>query len=279
MRRFILVFLLTSSILYANINAIVSIVPQKMFVEAIGGEKIDVTVMVKPGSPPNTYEPKPSQMRDISNADIYFTIGVPFEKVWLERFKSQNRDMQIVHTAKGVKKLEMKSCSCADDEHHNHGKKDPHIWTTPKNVKIIAQNIYSSLIKQDRQNEEYFRANLDKFLQHADDTDKKIRAILGQQQRKFMVFHPAWGYFAKEYNLIQMPIEIEGKEPKPKELKQLIQQAKKEGISAIFTAPEFSEKTAKQIANELKIPVIKISPLNENWSENLINFARIISKN
>lgn len=280
MKKVIFIVLFAGSILHANINIVVSIVPQKTFVEAIGGEKVNTTVMVKQGSSPHTYEPKPSQMIAISNADVYFAIGVEFEKAWLDRFQNQNRAMKIVDASYGIDKIEMQkhSCSChKHDKHDKHKRKDPHVWTTPQNVKIIAQNIYNTLKKLDNANESYYRANLDRFLQHLDVVDAEIRAILSQGNMKFMVFHPAWGYFAKEYNLIQIPIEVEGKNPKPRELKHLIQKAKKQSVSVVFTSPEFSDKIAKQIANELSIPVVKISPLDEQWSKNLINFAQAIT--
>ena len=280
MKKVILVLLFVCSILDAKINGVVSILPQQTFLEAIGGDKVNVTLMIKPGNSPHTYEPKPSQMKDISKADVYFSIGVEFEKVWLERFKNQNQNMKVIDISKGIEKIDMvehghnHSNHDEDDDHEN---KDPHIWTSPKNVKIIANNIYNSLIQLDSSNKNYYKTNLDKFLQHIDSTDKKIKTILDQKNIIFMVFHPSWGYFAKDYNLIQVAIEIEGKNPKPRELKHLIEEAKEENINVIFTSPEFSDALALQLANELKIPVIKISPLSESWSENLINFAKAIA--
>lgn len=273
--------------LYANVNAVVSILPQTTFVKAIGGDKVDVSLMVKPGNSPHTYEPKPSQMMDISNADIYFSIGVEFEKVWLPKFANQNKKMKIVNIGKGVEKMEMAKHHHEEENHHEehvshhhkHGSFDPHIWTNPNNVKIIARNILKYLIKIDKKNEEYYENNYETFLQSLKDTDRKIKDMLKETKRgaKFMVFHPAWGYFAKQYCLTQIPIEIEGKTPKPKDIIKLIKEAKKQNIQAILTAPEFSDKVAKQIAKELDIKVVKIGALNPKWSENLINLAKIIS--
>ncbi len=293
MRKIFITFILGfTTLTYANVNAIVSILPQQNFVKAIGGEKVNISLMVKPGNSPHTYEPKPSQMRDISKADIYFSIGVEFEKAWLPKFMNQNKKMKIANISKGIKKIDMVKHSHGEkkhqdhDEHahdnhghdHEHESKDPHVWTTPKNVTIIAKNIYKYLIKIDKSNQEYYKQNLDNFIAHINDTDKKIKFLLQDlpKNTKFLVFHPSWGYFAKEYNLTQVAIEIEGKSPKPKELTHLIEEAKEEKIQAIFTSPEFSDTIANQLANELKIPVIKISPLNENWSENLKTFAKAL---
>ncbi|WP_024955115.1 metal ABC transporter solute-binding protein, Zn/Mn family [Sulfurospirillum arcachonense] len=287
MKKIILImFLCCNSLLFANLNTIVSILPQQTFVKAIGGDKVDVSLMVKPGNSPHTYEPKPSQMKDIAEADIYFTIGVEFEDAWLDKFSNQNKQMIISDSTIGIKKIAMKSHHHGGDheEHHekneeHHDGKDPHTWTSPKNVEIIAKNIYNELIKIDAENTNYYKKNLDKFLIKIHNTDREIQNILRNTPKntKFLVFHPSWGYFAKEYHLIQVPIEVEGKSPKPQTLKFIIEEAKEENAKAIFTSPEFSDKIAKSLAHELKIPVIQISPLSENWSENLKTFAKALS--
>jgi len=263
------IFLITISMfLHANINVVVSILPQKSFVKSIGGDKVNISVMVKPGNSPHTYEPKPSQMKDISKADLYFSIGVEFENSWLSKFQNQNQTMKIIALDKNILKNYISKNSL-----------DPHIWTIPSNIKIIAKNILDNLILADKKDEKYYRTNYINFINHVDSIDTKIKKILKntKPKSKFMVFHPSWGYFAKEYNLIQLPIEIDGKSPKPKDIVKIIKTAKKENIKAIVAAPEFSDKIAKQIAKELKINVIKISPLNPNWENNLLKLAKTIA--
>lgn len=290
---------------YANVNAVVSILPQQTFVKAIGGDKVDIALMVKPGNSPHAYEPKPSQMKDIANADIYFTIGVEFEEAWIPKFADQNKKMKIVSLAKGIEKMEMQAHAHNEheeehheheEEHHEHAKHDeheeeghhdheheedadPHIWTSPSNVKVIAKNIYENLVKVDKANEDYYAKNYEKFLEQINATDKEIKKLLLDVSTgsKFMVFHPAWGYFAKDYGLTQIAIEAGGKNPKPKQVIHLIEEAKEEKVNAVFTAPEFSDKIAKQIAKEVGVPVIKVSPLNPKWSQNLINLAKAIA--
>ncbi len=274
MMKFKILFMLLSvNIAYANVNVVVSILPQQTFVEKIGGDKVDVTIMVKPGSAPNIYEPKPSQMKEIVKADIYFSIGVKFEKSWLAKFSNQNKKMKIVDSSAGIAKMELTG--------PHRGGLDPHIWTSPLNVKLIAKNILFALVNMDTQNREYYAANYNKFMNNIDNTDKKINKILvnAKTGTKFMVFHPAWVYFARDYGLTQLSIEIEGKEPKPRMLKNIIKEAKKEKIKAIFVQKEFSDKSAKVLAAELNIEVIKITPLAKEWSKNLINMAEAIANN
>jgi len=279
MKKLLFTTITLSTFIFANINAIVSILPEKTFVQAIGGDKVDVTLMVLPGNSPHTYEPKPSQMRAVAKAQLYFAIGVEFEKVWLPKFKDLNPSMKIVDLSQGIEKLPMVSRAHHNDAHAHHNEStDPHIWTAPKNVARIAHNIYNALVKADAPNSAFYKKNLERFLAHIARTDATIKERLSHAQHKsFMVFHPSWGYFAKAYGLTQIPVEVEGKAPKPRELVKLIQKARKEKVSAIFTQPEFSDASAKIIANELHIPVKKVSPLAPNWSQNLIDIASAIA--
>ncbi len=277
MHKLILFYLLLTSYIFSNINAIVSILPEQTFLKAIGGDKVNISLMVQPGNSPHTYEPKPSQMISVAKADLYFAIDVEFEHIWLPKFQSLNTNLLVVDVAEGISKMHMTSTH--DSHNHAHKGEDPHIWTTPDNVKIIAQNIYAALVKQDPTNTNYFKSNLDTFLASIDSTDTQIKKILSRlkENRTFMVFHPSWGYFAKTYDLKQLAVEIEGKSPKPRELVHLIKEAREEKVKAIFTQPEFSDASAKIIANELHIPVIKVSPMAAKWSENLLNIAQAIA--
>ena len=279
MKKIIILLLLSTSYIFSNINAVVSIAPEMTFVKAIGGERVDVSLMVQVGNSPHTYEPKPSQMTAIAKADLYFAIDVEFEHVWLPKFHSLNEKMQIVDLADGVTKIEMAHGHHSHETHDEHDGKDPHIWTSPANVKIIVQNIYRALSTIDSDNTKYYENNLNLFLEKIDNTDKQIKELLStiKGSRNFMVFHPSWGYFAKAYNLEQIAVEVEGKSPKPRELVHLIKEAKEEKVSAIITQPEFSDASAKVIANELHIPVVKISPMAENWSDTLITMAKTIA--
>ena len=293
MKKITLIFLLTTTYIFSNINAVVSILPEQTFVKAIGGDKVNVSLMVLPGNSPHTYEPKPSQMKDVAKAELYFAIGVEFENVWLSKFKNLNSTMKVIDLTHNIQLLKMQehkehdghghqehkpSTSSGTEVEEEHGN-DPHIWTSPDNVKIIAKNIFNALTKADPDNESYYKQNYEKFISLIAETDRKIRSILSTKPKgtKFMVFHPSWGYFAQAYGLKQLPVELEGKSPKPKELINLIKEAREEQISAIFTQPEFSDSIAKVMANELHIKVIKVSPLAPNWSDNLMKISKAIA--
>jgi len=247
----------------SKIKITVSILPQQYFVERIGGQYVDVNVMVLPGESPATYEPKPEQLKALSQADAYVSIGVPFEDVWLERIASANPDMLMVDTTKGIERV-------GDD---------PHIWLSPKLVKVQAQTIYDALAQLDPTHTEAYQANLNGFLVDIDALDTEIRTTLaGVKSRKYMVFHPSWGYFARDYELEMIPIEINGQEPSAAELANLISEAKEEGIKVIFAQPEFSTRDAETIAREIGGEVLLISPLALDWLDNLRKAADVFAE-
>ncbi len=250
-----------------KIKTFVSIVPQKYFVEKIGGDLVDVSVMVLPGNSPATYEPRPKQMVALSRARLYYAIGVPFEKVWLEKICAPNIKMLLVHTEEGIEKKPMK----ADKP---HGIKDPHVWLSPPLVMVQARNILRGLLKVDPANSSVYEANYKKFIMEIVDLDVELRRIFsGKERAGFMVFHPAWGYFARSYDLDMVPIESEGKDPKPVDLQRLIGKAKEYGIDVVFVQPEFSSKSAGVIAREIGGQVVFANPLALDWARNLKEVA------
>jgi len=267
MKRFTTFLVLLSAFTFAKLNVALSIAPESFLLEQIAKDKVAITTIVKPGSSPHTYEPKPSQMISLSNANIYLAIGVEFEKVWLPKFKAQNSSLEIIHVDKNITKI-------AIDSGKKKGNLDPHIWLSVSNLKTISKNIAAAIIKKDIQNSQFYKNNLEQLLKKLDSLDSDIKSKLSNlKNRKFLIFHPSWGYFAKEYNLTQIAVEIEGKSPKPKELIKIIEQAKEENIKIIFTQPEFSKKSASIIANEIGGKVVEVSPLTKDVLENIRKFA------
>ena len=221
-------FLWSSASAEDQINVAVSILPQKYFVEKIGKDRVHVSVMVMPGASPATYEPKPRQMIDLSKADLYFAIGVPFEASWLTRFQKMNPKMRVVPTQTGVERVPMESRSHAESHADNQAESlDPHIWLSPPLVLRQAKTIRNALMKADPAGKEIYRKNYAAFETEILNLDEKIRSAFGSKKsgKAFMVYHPSWGYFARTYGLKQVPVELEGKEPSPRELVELIQKS------------------------------------------------------
>lgn len=260
-----------------NLMVFVSISPQQYFVEQIGGDRVNVQVMVQPGASPHNYEPKPKQMADLSLAAVYFAIGVTYEDVWLKKIAAANPKMQVVYTQKDIEKIHLDAHSHGTDKghkHHDHGILDPHIWLAPPLVKIQAGAILEALQELDPSYRDFYQTNYHEFMARIDELDADLKQLFaGKQGLRFMVFHPAWGYFARAYGLEQIPIEIEGKDPKPSHLKELIEHARKKGVRVIFVQPQFSARSAELIAKEIGGEVVLADPLSQAWLANLREVA------
>ena len=272
------IFIYSASQTQLNINnqdkigVIVSIPPEAEFVEKIGGDKVKVTTMVPPGANPHTYEPLPEQLKEVSNAKIYAQIGsgLEFETVWMDKLSAANKNMLVINCSKGISLIPNQEV----DEHATESQYDTHVWVSPKNAKIMVENIYQGLIQVDPANKDYYKSNKEKYLQELDNSDKSINKTLqSEKNRKILVYHPAWGYLCRDYGLTQISIEKDGKEPTPQGMTNLIDQARKENIKVIFISPQFSRKSADSVASEIGGQVVMIDDLDKNYIENLNKVA------
>lgn len=280
-----------------SIPVFVSIAPQKYFVQQIGADLVDVRIMVPPGAAPHTYEPRPQQMVAMAGAKLYFAIGVAFEKAWLARMAAANPRLKVVHTDRGIAKIPMQAHdhhggngvyhTAKDGQHgkgipptedrlerqgHQHAKegRDPHIWLSPPLVKIQAGTILEALQESDPAHQNEYQANYHRFVSEIETLHAELKTSLaGKQKLQFMVFHPSWGYFAAAYDLEQVPVELEGKDPKPAQLQALIAHARQKGLRVIFVQPQFSRKRAALVAREINGQLVIADPLAEDWPANL----------
>ena len=268
----------------------VGIAPQKYFVQRIGGDLVEVSVMVPPGATAERYEPKPKQMAALSRSRVYFACGIPFEDAWLDRIAQSNKKMLVVHTEEGIKKRIIEAHSHGGEEHaaeghghrheHEHeGVLDPHIWLSPPLVKVQARHIMEGLAQVDPEHREAYEAGFKTFEAELDGLDAKIAGLFSGKTAggTFMVFHPAWGYFADRYGLRQVPVELEGKEPKAQELRKFIELAREQKIRVIFVQPQYSARTAGTIAEAVGGKLTPADDLAENWADNLYRVASDIA--
>ena len=248
----------------------VSITPQKYFVERIGGNDVKVEVMVKPGESPATFNPNPKKMSRLANSKLYFSIGVPFERIWISRLKAIQPDLKFISLNQNLG-LKIKSG-------YSQNKKDPHIWLSPLLVKNMVTEIEVALSKEKPEREKIFKINHTALAQELDMLDQEIRDILANgKTRSFMVFHPAWSYFAEAYGLEQISIEHNGKEPGPRTLQEIINRGKKFNIKTIFVQKQFGLSVAKKIAKMIGATIQEMDPLAENYFENMRQTAKAIS--
>lgn len=289
----------------------VSIPPQKYFVEKIAASTLDINVIIPASTDEHNFDFKPATMKKLEKSDIYFTIGLEFERVFADKFQSNFANLQVIDTGKNLRNLATLHTHSKDDhdEHHNHagyddhdhdehahgkdehhahkhsnshethGENDPHIWLDPILVKIQASTIAKTLIAKYPQNKALYEANLAQFQAELDALNAEISALFEKSKnKKFIIYHPSLGYFAARYHLVQIPVEIEGKEPKTKDLQRLMSVAKKENIKTIFVQKGFSQNAAKSLAKELKASVVELNHLSDDYSKNLLEIAKKITQ-
>ncbi len=252
-----------------KIKVAVTILPQARFVEKVGGKRVQVAVMIPPGASPHTYEPTPNQLKTVSKARLYFKLGseMGFEQSWLPKITSLNKNMAVVDCSKGISLIK------------NGKRVNPHIWLSPKNAEIMVENIFEGLARMDPQYKEYYKKNRDIYLKALKALDAEIVSNFKHlKRREFIVYHPAWTYFARDYGLVQIPIQKEGKQPTPSWIAEMIKQAKIHKIKIIFASSQFSTKSAKAIAKQIGGKVVSIDPLAKDYLKNMQETAKALLK-
>ena len=262
----------------SKLNIAVSIVPQETFVKAVGGDLVDVITMIPPGYSPANYQPTPMQIIDFSEADLYLSIGVPAEKAnILPKAAELNKNIKIVPLADKVSAVyshHIISESGHNEENHTHIERDPHIWLSPKRVMVMIDVIKDELILLDPDNKSIYEKNAANYIAQLKSVDKEIVEILkGLNQKSFIIYHPAFGYFADDYGLKMVTIEENGKETTVKQIQTVIDFAKKENIKVIFYQEEFDGHQAEIIAKEIGGATVQVAPLSPNYIDNLISIA------
>jgi zinc transport system substrate-binding protein len=286
LRRFLFVLLVLPALARAAdpLTVFVTVVPQETFVSRIGGEHVRVNALVRAGQDPHAYEPTARQIAALAEADLYVRVGVGFEDAWMSRLLVANPRMRVLDAQDGIE-LRRKAAGHdhGDPDHghdhgHDHGDVDPHVWTSPARVKIMGARIRDALADLAPEYAADFAANYDRFAADLDALDTEIRARLaGVENRRFMVYHPAWGYFAEDYGLDQVAIEREGKEPGARALTAMIEQARREGIRVIFVQPQLNPSSAEQVARSIGGQVAVIDPLSGDYFENLRRVADLVA--
>lgn len=247
------------------LKVVVSVPPQRFLVERVGGARVAVEVMVPPGQSPATYAPTPRQLAALANARVYFRVGVPFESAWMGRFAATNPDMRIVPAP-----------TVADGE-EGHEVPDPHLWTSPPLAKRLAGIIRDSLVALDPAGRDGYHAGYRELAGDLDRLHARLTRLLAPcAGRSFLVFHPAWGHFARTYGLHQIAVEHAGKEPASRHLARVIDEARRQGVRAVIVQPQFSHRMARVVAQELGVPLLTLDPLAEDCLANLETTARAL---
>ena len=264
---FLLLSLLFPGLLFAKpLSLMLSVPPLQTLAQQLGGDWVQVQSLVRPGENPHSYEPTPKQIAALARADLYLYLGIPFEQAWIQRIRAAHPHLRV---------LDLPSLL----QGRLHRAFDPHIWTDPQLTKQMLQALRDTLISLDPQHRGEYEAGYRRLAQALDQLDQEIQAQLQDRSpRAFLVFHPAWGYFAQRYGLTQLAIEQEGKEPGPRAPADLIDQARRLGLRAVFVQPQFNPKAAAQIARAIGGRVVPLDPLAPDYFENLRRVARAIAQ-
>lgn len=289
-------FLLTACVTkQANETVVtVTIEPQRYFAEKIAGDKFKINCVVPAGQSPETYDPTPQQMIQIGRSIAYLRIGpIGFEQAWMDKIRENNPKLQVFDTSEGMNLL----TDTEDDDHthehgthdhdahageeahhHHHGGVDPHIWSSIAGAKTVAWNTLNAFIELDPENTEYFGQNYNKLVDEIDKTNTEIKQLLDPlTDRTFIIYHPALTYFANEFNLTQLCIEMDGKEPSPAQLKRLVETARANNARVVFIQQEFDQKNAELIAKETGCKLTVINPLAYDWTKEMIHIAKALA--
>lgn len=262
----------------------VSIEPLRYFVESIGGDRLRVNTLVPAGVSPETYELTPQQVVEISESKVYFCVGtLGFEKTRLEQLTRNTPNLITVNVSDSIPLIiSDEVCNHDQDDAHGHSHSDGidlHTWPSTSSGRQIAKNILRALITVDTLNADYYTARYDSLITHIDSLDTQIRTTLKDvQHRTFLIYHPALGYFARDFGLRQMSVEQDGKEPSVERMQQLISQSKAEGIRVIFIQEEHSGRSARRIAEAIGGRVVSCAPLSHEWDKQLLHIARSLAQ-
>ena len=241
------------------VTVTVTISPYKYFVDQIAKGKVDVNVMVSNGNNPETYEPYAQQMMELSKSALYLKVGsIGFEQTWMKKLQDNAPDMKVIDTSVGIKPAKTPG-----------GNIDPHVWMSCSNARIIASNILKALCELEPKNKAFFEKNYQSLLSIIDKRDSTIKESFKKDPdlvRKFVIYHPILTYFARDYQLEQLAIEEEGREPSASQLKSLIERARKEKIKFCLIQAEFANRTTTTFINESHTKPMNINPLQDDWN-------------
>ncbi|MPN02932.1 High-affinity zinc uptake system binding-protein ZnuA [bioreactor metagenome] len=247
----------------------VTIVPEQTFVKAVCGDLAEVVTMVPPGNSPENFEPTAELMEKFEKAALYFSIGVPTEAANILP-KAGN---------KKVISLADKVAEVYADRKFESGERDPHIWLSPKRVIVMIKTISDEMSKLDPANADTYEKNAQAYIEQLNSVDKDIKEALdGVQSKKFIVYHPAFGYLADDYGLTMYALEEEGKEATAQRLQEMIDTAKAENIKVIFYQEEIDSSQSEAFAEEIGGKTLKLAPLAADYIENIKRMAQTMSE-
>lgn len=274
MFRLVLLLLLAVSVGFAAspvLTVSVPLSPYAKIVQKVAGDLVNVVTLVPKNANPHTFEPKPDILKKFSEVSLYFGDGSGLDNAWRPRFLGVNSNVKVVDISEGVSFI-------AEEHSHEeeHGEElDPHLWNSPRTAILIAANVCRALVAEDASHAGIYRSNLEKFSKELSELDVRFADALrkiSEERRTFIVFHPSYGYLARDYGLKQISVEMNGKEPKPRDLRNLVTAAKKNHVKTVFVQPQFSRRAAESLSKEIGAKIVSIDPLAYDFDGELHRF-------
>lgn len=264
--------------LEAVLKVAVSLPPQAEIVRAIGGDRVEVTIVLPTGVDHESFSPRPKMLQSVAGVDLYWATGVGFEQRWLPKLLESNRDLAILV-------WNDEEAAAGEPHHHRHEPHDHachddlHRWLDIGSVKIAAGVLSGRLIQLDPDGRSVYEANTEHFLSRCEQLRIEIGALLAPfKGRHFYVYHGAFGYFAEAHGLEQVALEREGREPSLRDLSTLISAARAEGVTAVYLQPQIQAPAAHQLARAIGADIVTLDPLAENWESNLRRIAETLAR-
>jgi zinc transport system substrate-binding protein len=257
-----------------QIKIFVSIPPQVEFLKAIGGKRVLAEVLLGQGQGPHSFDPSPRTIARLSEARLFFSIGVPYERLVISKLSEISQSLEIVDTRQGImlRQIEGKA-------NRGHGGDDPHIWLDPELVKTQARTIHDALVRVDSEGKQTYRRNLDNFTARLDSLDNRLTRILEPLKgREIYVYHPAFGYFFEAYGMRQRAVQRGGHDPSARELASLVESMRSEGVRVIIVQPEFPSPVAEALQRSLGCRVLRLDPLAADYIDNMGRMARLVAE-
>lgn len=264
-----------------KITVAVGIVPEASFVEAVAGDLVNVVTMVPAGNSPANYQPTTSEMQALSDAQIYFTLQMPTEQAnILPKVSNFNEDIKIVDLRKAIsKEYPLLNTDGEDIKTTENESVDPHVWLSPKNAIVMVQTIADELSEIDPDNKDVYQTNASNYVAKLNALDSEIKETVSTLSNKsFVIYHAAYGYFARDYDLKMYAIEIGGKQATAADLQNVIDYAKSNNIKHVFYQEEFDDSQATTIAEEIGGSVAKAAPLSADYIQGLKDFANSLKQ-
>lgn len=241
----------------------VSIEPEAFLVGGISGSLADIVVVVPPGADPHSFEPSPATMQEVSEADLYLAVGLPFEDQWLPRIEGSAPGLIVVRIDSGLVRT-------PDG--------DPHVWLSPDMMRTLAANTEHHLRILSPADSAAFGAGLAGTLALIDSVDAQVSSILeGCEGASFVALHPAYAYFARDYGLVQVALEVEGAEPTPAQLSEIVEAARASSSRIVIVSPGFSTGAAEALSIELGFEPKPHDQLSRDWPGCMTGLASMIA--